>query len=54
MPLDRIHNTLRMFAAMSDYPYDKSQIETARFLGELCRAEKLEVADGVYTIARVG
>lgn len=40
-----------MFASMCDWPYDgKSQTDTARFLAELGRADKLECADGMYTI----
>jgi len=50
LPLDRIHNTLGLFASMGDYPYRKSQQETGRFLGELARAGKIEVNDGMYSM----
>jgi hypothetical protein len=50
LPLDRIHNTLGLFASMGDYPYRKSQQETGRFLGELARAGKIDSNDGLYSI----
>lgn len=50
LPLDRIHNTLGLFASMGDYPYRKSQQETGRFLGELARAGKIDVNDGMYSM----
>jgi len=50
LPLDRIHNTLGLFASMGDYPYRKSQQETGRFLGELARAGKIDANDGLYSI----
>ena len=39
MPLDRIHNMLKMFVV--DPPYDKSADQLAAFLGRLVSEEKL-------------
>lgn len=41
-----------MFAAMGDHPFDKSTTETARFLAELVRYERIEVSDGLYAMRR--
>lgn len=48
--LDRIHGTLKMFASMGDYPYEKQPAETARFLADLVRQEFLELSDGIYKL----
>jgi hypothetical protein len=29
---------------------EKSQVETARFLAEMCRSDKIELSDGVYSL----
>jgi hypothetical protein len=50
LPLDRIHNTLGLFASMGDHPYRKTQQETSRFLSELVRAGKIDVNEGLYSI----
>lgn len=46
LPLDRIHNMLKMF--VSDPPYDKTLQQLQGFLGRLVGEEKLEFRDGVY------
>ncbi|CAK9234248.1 unnamed protein product [Sphagnum troendelagicum] len=46
LPLDRIHNMLKMF--VSDPPYDKTLQQLQGFLGRLISEEKLEVRDGLY------
>ena len=46
LPLERIHNMLRMFVA--DPPYDKSIHQLERFLGRLVLEEKLSSEGGVY------
>ncbi|KAH7437518.1 hypothetical protein KP509_05G076000 [Ceratopteris richardii] len=46
LPLDRIHNMLKMF--VSDPPYDKSLQQLQAFLSGLVSEEKLEVRDGLY------
>jgi len=48
LPLDRIHNMLKMF--VTDPPYTKNIKELAAILDKLVAAEKLEVDDGTYTI----
>lgn len=46
LPLDRIHNMLKMF--VSDPPYDKSLQQLQGFLAGLVSEEKLELRDGLY------
>lgn len=46
LPLDRIHNMLKMF--VSDPPYDKTLQQLQGFLGRLVGEEKLEFREGVY------
>ncbi|MCO5567286.1 hypothetical protein L7F22_020976 [Adiantum nelumboides] len=46
LPLDRIHNMLKMF--VSDPPYDKSLQQLQGFLSGLVSEEKLEVRDALY------
>lgn len=46
LPLDRIHNMLKMFAA--DPPYEKSLEELGTFLGKLVVEEKLVIEEGTY------
>ena len=48
LPLERIHNMLKMFVV--DPPYDKSAQQLAAFLGKLCAREKLELRDGAYRL----
>ncbi|CAM6090151.1 unnamed protein product [Calypogeia fissa] len=46
LPLDRIHNMLKMF--VSDPPYDKTLPQLQGFLARLVSEEKLEFQDGSY------
>ena len=51
LPLDRIHNMLKMFAAGSDIRYNKTPQQLNQFLQHLVRAEKLECGpDGMYKL----
>jgi anaphase-promoting complex subunit 2 len=52
LPLDRMHNTLKMFASMGDTPYEHTTSELARFLGSLVKADTLELTDGLYSLKR--
>ena len=45
LPLDRVHNMLKMFA--SDPPYDKSMEQLAAFMGSLVADEKLALDGGM-------
>ena len=47
LPLDRIHNMLKMF--VSEPPYDKSAAQLEAFLGRLVNEEKLAFASDLYT-----
>ncbi|CAI5492277.1 unnamed protein product [Closterium sp. Naga37s-1] len=46
LPIERIHNMLKMF--VSDPPYDRSLAQLHAFLGVLVAQEKLELRDGLY------
>lgn len=46
LPLDRIHNMLKMFVV--EPPYDKSADQLSAFLNQLVAHEKLSCQDGVY------
>ena len=46
LPLDRIHNMLKMFC--STPPYDRTAEQLARFLGSLVAAEKIACMGHVY------
>ena len=43
LPLDRIHNMLKMF--VSDPPYDKTSAQLGGFLSKLCVQGKLGLTD---------
>ena len=47
LPLDRIHNMLKMF--VTEPPYDKSAAQLEAFLGRLANEEKLAFASDLYT-----
>ncbi len=47
LPLDRIHNMLKMF--VPDQAYDKNIEQLASFLGQLVADEKLLNSGNVYT-----
>ncbi|KAJ8774682.1 hypothetical protein K2173_017128 [Erythroxylum novogranatense] len=51
MPLDRIHNTLKMFC-VADPTYDKSLQQLQSFLSGLVSEEKLEMRDGMYALKK--
>lgn len=46
MPLDRIHNMLKMF--VSDPPYDKTTEQLGAYLSTLVTYEKISLSGGVY------
>jgi anaphase-promoting complex subunit 2 len=49
LPLERIHNTLKMFVTGSDIKYNKTPQQLSQFLQQLCKDEKIECgADGMY------
>mmetsp|Transcript_5925 Transcript_5925/g.16663 ORF Transcript_5925/g.16663 Transcript_5925/m.16663 type:complete len:771 (+) Transcript_5925:2-2314(+) len=53
LPLDRIHNNLKMFASGSDHKYDKTARQLSSFLQKLCKEEKLECGgDGMYRVLK--
>lgn len=47
LPLDRIHNMLKMY--VSEPQYDKSAGQLETFLGQLIANDKLAAANGLYT-----
>jgi len=51
LPLGRIHNMLKMFVT-GENSYDKSEAELAKILQFMVREERLEFADGVYSVKR--
>lgn len=46
LPLDRIHNMLKMF--VPDQAYDKSEEQLSDFLAQLVAEEKLTASGNVY------
>jgi anaphase-promoting complex subunit 2 len=51
LPLERIHNMLKMFVTGSDVRYDKNPQQLSVFLQHLCRQETLECGpDGMYRL----
>jgi anaphase-promoting complex subunit 2 len=49
LPLERIHNMLKMFVTGSDVKYNKTPQQLSMFLKHLCKQEKLECGpDGMY------
>ena len=52
LPLDRIHNMLKMFvpADNGDGGYDRTEQELQRFLNRMVEDGKLELAGGQYKI----
>ena len=51
LPLERIHNMLKMFVTGSDVRYDKTPQQLSAFLAVLCRQETLECGpDGMYRL----
>lgn len=52
LPLDRIHNNLKMFMSGGDNKYDKSLPELQQLLWRLCSDGKLEQVDGEYRLVK--
>lgn len=53
LPLDRIHNMLKMFVAGSDVKYNKTPQQLSSFLKHLCKEEKIECGpDGMYKLLK--
>ena len=53
LPLERIHNTLKMFVTGSDVKYNKTQQQLSRLLQHLCKQDKLECGpDGMYKLVK--
>jgi anaphase-promoting complex subunit 2 len=53
LPLDRIHNTLKMFVTGSDIKYNKTPQQLNRLLQHLCKQDKLECGpDGMYKLVK--
>jgi len=53
LPLERIHNTLKMFVTGSDHKYNKTPHQLSLFLQQLCKDEKIECgADGMYKLIK--
>ena len=51
LPLERIHNMLKMFVTGSDVKYNKTPQQLSSFLQHLCKNEKLECGpDGMYKL----
>lgn len=50
LPLDRIHNMLKMFADQDELKYTMSVHEIHALLQDLCRQEVIEVAGTKYQI----
>lgn len=53
LPLERIHNMLKMFASGSEHKYNKTPQQLSIFLQQLCKDEKLErCPDGMYKVIK--
>lgn len=53
LPLERIHNTLKMFVTGSDIKYNKTPQQLSRLLQHLCKQDKLECGpDGLYKLVK--
>ena len=53
LPLERIHNMLKMMATGSDHKYNMSPQQLSQFLQQLCRGERIEYgADGMYKLVK--
>lgn len=51
LPLEKIHNNLKMFVTGSDHKYNKTAHQLSVFLQHLCKQEKLECGpDGEYKL----
>ena len=52
LPLDRIHNMLKMFVAAGEHKYDKEISSLEQFLDHLCNEEKLESDGMMYSLPK--
>ena len=52
LPIDRIHNMLKMFVASSEHKYDKSLQQLGAFLNQLVNDDKLECVGGMYSLRK--
>lgn len=53
LPLERIHNMLKMFVTGSEIKYNKTPQQLSMFLKHLCKQDKLECGpDGMYKLVR--
>ncbi|CAM9914808.1 unnamed protein product [Choristocarpus tenellus] len=52
LPLNRIHNTLKMFMSGGDLKYDKSLAELSQLLNRLCNESKLDLVNGEYALVK--
>lgn len=52
LPLNRIHNSLKMFMSGGDNKYEKSLPELQQLLWRLCSEGKLEQVDGEYRLVK--
>ena len=52
LPLDRIHNMLKMFVAAGEHKYDKEITSLEQFLDHLCNEEKLESDGMMYSLPK--
>ena len=53
LPIERIHNMLKMFASGSDHGYDKSIHQLSTLLQRLCNEDKIEyVGNGLYKLIK--
>jgi len=53
LPLDRIHNMLKMFVAGSDHKYNKTPHELSAFLQQMVKGGKLACgSDGLYALVK--
>jgi anaphase-promoting complex subunit 2 len=53
LPLERIHNMLKMFVTGSDVKYNKTPQQLSIFLKHLCKQERLECGpDGMYKLVK--
>ena len=51
LPLDRIHNMLKMFVTGSEVKYNKTPQQLSMLLQHLCRQDRLECGpDGMYKL----
>jgi anaphase-promoting complex subunit 2 len=51
LPLEKIHNNLKMFATGSDHKYNMTVHQLSGFLQHLCKQERLECGpDGDYKV----